>query len=229
MTIAKPINENYAVTVVRVYGTDKLDGLDNLRAFRALGMQALVPKDYELGSLAILIPTEAQVSHEFAHANNLYRHSENNADPEQTGYLEDNRRVKAIRLRGHRSNALVLPLTALDYLGIDTSTLTEGATFDHIDGHEVVRKYVIREPITRADRIAKKHERAWRRVDEKMLPEHIDTDNWWRNEHAVPADARLIVSQKVHGTSIRIGHVPVLRRLNWLERLLLKIGVAELA
>ena len=67
--------------------------------------------------------------------------------------------------------------------------------------------------------------RKFRRVDEKFLPEHFDTENYWRNAHAIPADAPVVVTQKLHGTSIRLGRTIVKRQLTWLERLAQKLGV----
>jgi hypothetical protein len=64
-----------------------------------LGLQALVSKDYKEGDLYVIFPAEVQLSHEFCSNNNLYRHSELNANPEAKGYIEDNRRVKAVKLR----------------------------------------------------------------------------------------------------------------------------------
>lgn len=31
------------------------------------------------------------------------------------------------------------------------------------------------------------------------MPEHIDSENWWKNEHKIPDDADIVVTQKLHG------------------------------
>jgi len=56
-------------------------------------------------------------------------------------------------------------------------------------------------------------------VDDKFLPQHIDTLNYWRNRHLIPEDAFVTVTQKLHGTSIRLANTIVRRKLTRLERL----------
>jgi len=220
MTTLDMKNEaNYAPQVVRVHSLVELPGLDNLRAFPVGGYQALVSKDTLPGTLMVVFPAECQLSGVWAARLNLHRHSELNDDPSVAGYLEDSRRVKAIKLRGHNSNALAINASAF---GLDDSH--EGAIFDHIDGVEVSRKYLVKVPQTN-NAAKSQQEKAWKRVDTKFLPEHIDTENYWRNKHLIPQDAHVTVTQKVHGTSIRLANTIVQRRLTWLERLAVRLGV----
>lgn len=228
--------KNYAAEIIEVKGLVELPGLDNLVGLPWAGYTALVPRTTQVGDILVIFPAEAQLSHEFASANNLYRHSENNADPEAVGYLEDNRRVRAIKLRGHRSSALALSLGSIMTMPhpkgggwlmeqhvYDSDDLV-GTQFDTINGVEISRKY---ELSVKANSTAGKsqQEKMWRRVDDKFLPEHIETDNWMRNEFKVPEDAWITVSQKIHGTSWRGGQVIVKRHLTWLERLAKRFGV----
>ena len=217
MALTTEHDVNYAAEVVRVRTLVPLAGLDNLRAVPIGGYQALVSKDTAEGTLMVALVAGAQVSEQTARTLNLHRHEHLNADPTQSGYLEDNRRVKAIRLRGHASNAL---LVTAESLGVPEDT-PEGTTFTHINGNEVVRKYVVktREPNNAQTKWA------FRRVDAKYLPEHIDTLNYWRNKHLIPEDAFVTITQKVHGTSIRMANTIVKRKLTWLERLAQKFGV----
>lgn len=211
-------NENYAAEIATVRDLIVLDGLDNLRALPVGAFQALVSKDTPLGEKVVVIPAGAQVSEKFAHDLNLHRHTDRNADPSvETGYLEDNRRVRAIRLRGHRSDALVVSAAALGVDGPD------GTLFTHIDGEELVRKYIVRAPApTRTEKAIK---RAFKRVDDKFLPEHLDTANWFRNQDLIGPDTWAVATQKVHGTSIRLSNTIVRRRLRWWERLAKRLGV----
>jgi len=212
-------NPNYAARVLRVNSLVELPGLDNLRGVPVDGFMALVSKDTPVGSLVVAFVAESQLSDEFLSQHNLYRHSEKNADPTQKGYIEDNRRVRAVKFRGHMSSALVMPASEL---GIGDEH--EGALFDTIDGVQISQKYVVRTAgATNAH--AKAEAKAFKRVDKTMLPEHIDTENYWRNKHLIPDDAFVTVTQKIHGTSIRIGNTIVRRQLKWWERLLVKAGV----
>lgn len=214
-------NPNYVATVVRVEEGDlhALEGLDNLRGYTKFGMQALVSKDTTPG-LYLLFSTEVQLSVEYAKANNLYREATLNADQTKTGYLEQTRRVKAIKLRRHRSESLLMPLDSLAYMLSAKAivTLSEGDVFDSIDGHEVCRKYLVREPKANNGNQPKARVR---RVDHRVFPEHLDSENYFRNAHKVPLGAHVVVSQKLHGTSVRYGNVPALvDGQKWWEKLL---------
>lgn len=217
-------NVNYAATVVRVKHIVSLDNCDNVVGIPVLGYQAIVGKDTQIGDLLLVFPAESQLSDEYASVNNLYRHSEKNVDVEAKGYIEDNRRVRAMKFRGHRSDALAMPLSSLEaFIGADIYVLNEGDTFDTLDGFEICRKYVIK---TRGPSQAQSREKkVWKRVDIKFLPEHFDTENYFRNADQIPADAWITVTQKIHGTSIRMGHTIVKRKLTWVERLAQRLGV----
>lgn len=200
-------NPNYVATVVRVQPEDlfPLDGLDNLLGYSKFGMQALISKDTPPG-LYLLFSTEVKLAPAFMAANNLYRDSTLNADPTKTGYLETNGRVKAIKLRGHRSESLLIPVESLKYLvgRLGVASISEGDVFDSIDGNEVCRKNA-REP---KPQNGKQPKARVRRVDDKVFPEHLDSDNYFRNATKVPHEGHVTVSQKLHGTSVRYGMVP---------------------
>lgn len=225
MKIEKPANLNYAAQVVRIPALVELPGLDNLIGVPVLGGQALTQKgEKRVGDLAIAFTAETQLAGGYACHNSLYRSAGLNADPAEKGYLEDNARIKAIRLRKHVSNALLMPLESLSYTGVDLADLTEGVAFDKLGDHEICRKYET--PVKHVNNPAKsKVERAFKRVDTKVFPEHLSTDNYWRSRHLLRGGADVVVSQKLHGTSFRAGRVPVLREHKWHEKLLRRLGV----
>lgn len=215
-----PINPNYSATIIEVKEVHTLEGLDNLVSISAFGYQALVSKDTKPGDIGVLFTAESQLSEEFARMNNLHRHTDRNNNEKEAGYLEDSRRVKAIKLRGWRSDALFMPLDAFKYLKLKPEDFAVGDVFDKIDGHEIVKKYVLKEPGQFKGQSAR-----LRKVDEKTFPVHVDTEQYQRNEHKIPDDAQIIVTQKLHGTSFRAGRVPIERDLTWLERLAQRLGV----
>lgn len=224
MSIEVRGNENYAATIVKVRALEPLEGLDNLVALRALGFQALVPKSTQIGDLLVVFGAETQLAQEFASNHNLFRHSNLNADETQTGYLDDNARVKAIKMRGHRSDALALPLSSTYWEGgVPEGLATEGVVFDHINGHEICRKYVV--PGTKGPSQPQAKKAA--RVSSRVFPEHFDTASGWRNPHLIPQHAHVTVTQKLHGTSVRFGNVLVAaeNNLRWWERALIKVGL----
>lgn len=222
MKLYPPSNPNYAATIVQIKVLLPLKGLDNLVAAPLLGYQAIVSKDVQVGDWGVLFTAETQLSPAFASANNLHRHGNLNNDQSATGYLEDNRRVKAIRLRGHRSDALFLHLDSLSSFVDGPGQFSVGDTFDQLNGTEICRKYM--RPTTGRGAMQAKIEKVTR-VDKKFLPEHFDTASLFRNEELLTPGERVVITQKLHGTSIRIGHALVNRKLTWKERLAKRFGV----
>lgn len=221
--LSAPENENYSATIVRLENTFNLEGLDNLVGVTFFGLTALVSKDTPVGELGVLFPAECQLSMEMAKENNLHRHGVYNKDQGKSGYLEDNRRVRAIRLRGNQSNALFLGLDSLSWTGVKLKDLKEGDTFDTLNGKEICKKYFKRQ---KSSMMANKQAREEvQRVDKKFIPEHADSLNYWRNKKQIKSTDTVVVTQKLHGTSIRIGNTLVNRKMNLLEKALKKVGV----
>lgn len=223
MKIEEPENKNYAATVVEVISTSELDGSDNLVGVHFYGSQAIVSKDTKVGQVGILFLSETQLSEEYTKENNLYRHSELNRDREKSGYIEDNRRVKAMKFRGHNSSALFMPLESLEFTGINISELNIGDTFDKLNGHDICNKYVVLPK--GSPRVEKNKTVKFKRVDEKFLPEHYDSENYFKNAQVIKGNKQVIVTQKLHGTSIRIGNTIVKRNITLREKVAKSLGV----
>jgi hypothetical protein len=219
-----PQNGNYAAVVKRIRSIVKIPNRDRIVAVPLLGYQAIVGIDTQIDDLVVVFPPETQLSPEFLHANNLYRHEAQNKDPEVKGYFEDNGRVKAIKFAGNRSDCFIASLESLTYTGVDISQLKEDDTFDKLGDHEICKKFV--RP-TKAGSLGGggKPAAKFPRVDERQFPKHFETDNWWRNSWKIGPDEIVYVTQKVHGTSVRIGHIPVARQLTLRDRIARRLGV----
>lgn len=227
MKLQVPENENYAATIIKIKSLINLEGLDNLVGAPLLGYTALVKKETtKVDDLVVLFVAETQISEQFAHENNLFRHGNFNKDQSVAGYLEDNRRVKAIRLRGNPSNALVMPLDSLSWTGVKISELKEGDTFDTLNGKEICKKYVkqVKTSGLKNASVVEKNPR----VDKKFMPEHIESLNYWRNKKHIKGMDFVTVTQKLHGTSVRIGNTLVNRKLNFLEKILTSLSWVQI-
>lgn len=206
MKIEKPENSNYAATIVHLPNVRfSLQGLDKLEGANIFGFQVIVSKDTP-ASLGVFFPAEAQLSDEYCYNNNLYRHADKNIRPDEKGYLEDNRRIRAIKFKGNVSNGFFMPLSSLGYTGIDVSLLKEGDEFDTLNGHEICRKYMVPVKAGRQQQIV---DRGFVRADKKFMPEHIDTENFFKNYDKIDPSKEVIITQKIHGTSIRIANTMV--------------------
>lgn len=223
MKIDKPANQNYCATVVEIKNIISLENCENVVATNFFGFQAIVGKDHKVGDIGIVFPAETQLSDKFCYENNLYRHSDKNRYENVKGYIEDNRRVKAVKFRGHPSSCLFMPLDSLKFTGINPDMLSVGDEFDALNGEEICKKYTVASRIANKGAAAK--EEKFVRVESKHMPEHTDSTNYFKFGDYIDGDKTIIVTQKLHGTSIRIGHTIAKRKLNLFERVLGKFGV----
>ena len=224
---------NYSATVIEVPPLRKAANSDRLYIIDKLGMTAIVDESWHdrVGKLAILFPAEAQLSERYTQRNNLFRSSDKNLDETQSGYLEDNRRVRSLKLRGNISNGLVMPLSSLGIYfpeASDLSDFKEGDVFDTVNGEELCRKYTVPVKESRPTPGKSKVDKAFKRVDSTFLPEHFDTGQYLREEHTIPNDAELIITQKLHGTSVRLANTVVKRQLTKRERFARKFLGAQI-
>lgn len=222
MKLKTPENINYAATIVEIKTLNPLENSDNLLSAPLLGMQAIVSKNTKIGSIGVVFVAETQLSDEFVSRNNLYRHKENNEDKSKAGFIEDNRRVRAIKLRGNRSDALFLPLSSLSYTKVNLSELKVGDTFEELNGYEICKKYEVKRKVSQLDKNKKK---VFSRVDDRLFPRHYDTSQYYRVLDNYKPYTEIIITQKLHGTLGRYANIPVKRTLSWTEKILNKLGV----
>ena len=216
MKIDKPINANYCGTIVYLPATRFiLKDLDNLEGASIFGYQVIVSKTTP-NELGVFFSAETQLSDQYCYENNLYRHGDKNKIPDEKGYLEDNRRVRAIKFKGNTSNGFFMPLASLKYTGIDLSILKEGDEFDILNGYEICRKYEVARKVGRVQTIA---DRGFVRADKKFMPEHLDTENFFKNQDKIDDETTVYITQKLHGTSIRIANTLVNHKPSIIERI----------
>lgn len=226
MKINPPQNESYSATVVTIGTVRPIEGADRIAQTTILGFNVIISADTVPGTRGIFFTPETQLSYEFAYENNLHSHGNFNKDEGARGYLGDNRRLRSIRLRGAQSFGLFMGFSSLSYIkGLKTDELTDGTVFDTLGDHEICNKYVVKRK-ERVNRVEKNKDK-FIRIDKKFLPEHYDSDQWYRHSDEVADETPVIVTQKLHGTSVRIGHTYVARHTSMVERILLALRIAE--
>jgi len=215
---------NYCATVVEIKNIVPLEWCDNVVSVPFFWYSAIVSKDVKIWDIWIVFTAEVQLSEKYCEFNNLYRDAALNADVNLKWYMEPKRRVKAIKFRWHKSSALFMPLSSISYVWkIDFKVWD---SFNEIDGIEICKKYEI--PVRQS--WTKNHLRwktkVFERIDNKHFPEHIDSSQYLRNSHLYKDNDYINVSQKIHGTSVRLWLVKVKRPLKWYEKLLSKLWVS---
>ena len=163
------------------------------------------------GEIGLYLPSDGQVSVEFAKENNLLRlYDENGHSIPGGGYLEpDKRNIKAISLRGVKSDGIFLPIACLAYTGANLDDINVGDTINVVNGHDICQKYVP------AGRKSGNGNRAGNRTRKKKAPiaplfvEHADTEQLAYNLDAFRPGDEIEITLKMHGTSQRTAYVPV--------------------
>lgn len=192
---------------------------DRLQLGVCHGHQVVVGPETTDGAIGVFFPTDGQLSHEFCVENELYNESalrtlfpESDLTGFQFGFFDLSRRVRAQRFRGERSDGLWLPIQTLAYTGYDVSRLMVGDTLTHLNGREFCRKY--HNPATLRAMAARTPtpERA------VVFPKHADTEQFRYGLASIPVGATLYLTEKLHGTSHRYGHVLEQWRAPWLLR-----------
>ncbi len=213
---------SYKAVVIKLTNVRPHPNADRVQLATCLGNQVVVGLDSLEGHLGVYFPSDGQLSSEFCKANNLYRDSDLNANHEKTGMFDTNRRVRAQKFRGEISDGFWVPLQHFGFIQV-TGLDVEGFEFDEWQGVPICSKYI--NPATL--KIARENQGKKTRTAKTsiMFKEHFDTAHFGKHLHEFDFDQTLIVTEKLHGTSGRIGHVQVERDLTWLEKLAKRFGV----
>lgn len=209
---------SYEAVVCRIV-TRPHPNADRLKLAEAAGYSCIVGHGHTDGELGVVFPEGGQLSHEFCAANRLYR--------SLGGYLDETRRVTALKLRGQESNALWLPIDCIgEWLGFlhqqvgrgertGVPVLSEGDRITEVKGHKLCQKYLTPATI-RAMRSRVPAQRRTARAGQ-ALDKHYDTPQLRTAQ--IPRGLAY-VTEKLHGTSGRTGHVLVEQELGRFAKLL---------
>jgi hypothetical protein len=196
--------------VVRVEKLRPHPNADRLQIATFFGNDTCVALDVEFGEVGIYFPSDLQLSLEYCDANHLCRKDANGMP--DSGYLErEKRHIKAINLRGEKSDGIYMPLTSLSFTGINAFEFNIGDTITVVNGIEICKKYI---PRGRKVNTENCH---WCKTKKKSAPiaplfsEHADTEQLAYNLSAFKPGDEIEITLKMHGTSQRTAYLPVLK------------------
>ena len=226
MKFEKPKNDNYCANIVEIKSVHPLEKCDNIQGTVIFGNQVIIGKDVKPGDIGAYFPPETQLSHKFLSVNNLFRHKELNADQEKVGYLEDNGRIKAMKLRGHQSSGMFIPLGAFKFLNIPLNVFEAGLSFDKVGAVDICNKYILQTKDAKLPG-SKKQRKAVRESKsiEGQFRFHQDTDNLGKNSHKISSNDIVSLTYKLHGTSVIISKILCKKKLNWFYKTLRYCGI----
>ena len=197
----------YCGYVTKLKNVRKHPNADRLVLADVFDSTVVVGANSQDGDIVIYFPCDGQLSAEYCEYNNLLRKKDENGN-NIGGFLDpDKRNVKAIKLRGERSDGLVMPLSSLDYINKDLKDmLVVGDQITVLDGKEICRKYIPRGRRT-VNRAQTKKEK--RKVNEfPLFEEHRDTEQLDYNIAAFKPGDLVTLTLKMHGTSGRTAYLP---------------------
>lgn len=203
--------------VCKLKNITPIEGADNIVQANMFGETIITQKSNQEGMLGLLFDCESFLEEGYAKENNMFRHNTLNKDPNEVGYLEDNARIRPIKLRGVKCSALFMPIETLDYIG--KGYPAEGTQINEWQGHKICAKYV--RPTKHIQGAAKTAKKVQQVLN---FAEHIDTDQLLRNLHKIQIGDKIIITSKLHGTSCRAGLLPCLD-LSWKGKLLKWLGL----
>lgn len=212
----------YTGFITTLKNVHKHSNADRLQIGECFGNSVIVSLDYVEGQLGVYFPVDGQLSEEFCKVNDLVRRKDENGNP-CGGYLDpEKRNIKALKLRGEKSDGLFLPLTCLaDFCKI--SELKDGDVISVLNGKEICKKY-----IPKHNGVSHSYGGAGKKRKVNFAPtfyEHIDTPQLAYNLNAFKTGDVVELTLKMHGTSGRTGYLHLVKtKRTWLDKLLRRHG-----
>ena len=229
MKIKKPENPNYSAIVVEIKTIIPLENCTNVQGAIIMGNQVVVSKDVKVGDIGLYFPLECQLSKEYLTNNNLYDKPELNIDNTKKGYFNEKGRVRCQRFRGHKSEGLFMPKESLNFCLKVGDILNIGDCFDELNEIPICSKYIVKtnrtpgQPGSKKSKSTKKYES---KLVENQFRFHVDTSMLYRNVHRIEPNSLISCTYKMHGTSHISSYILCKKKLNWFEKLLIKLGVS---
>ena len=224
--------------VVKVDTLRNHDNADKLQIATFFGNDTIVDLNVAIGDIGVYFPSDLQLSEEYCEVNNLVRRKDATGR-EVGGYLDpDKRNIKAIKLRGEKSDGIFMPIHSLNYCFVDpdkeisivagqaADKLIVGDTITVVNGHEICKKYI---PKTQVRKGTYSDGNKTRKVHVDVAPlfsEHVDTEQLAYNLSAFKSGDQIEITLKMHGTSQRTAYLPVLKghRRTFFDRLFRRQG-----
>lgn len=188
---------------------------DKMLLADCFGNTVCVGLDSNEEDFVIYFPVDGQLSLDFCLHNNLLR-----VMPDGTkgpGYMDlDKRNIKAISLRGQKSDGLVCSMDSLSYIpGYRKEDFMKmGEPITTVLGQEVCKKYIPNRRNHSASVAGGAGARAKRRAKRTVAPlffEHKDTEQLAYNLGEFKPGDEIEITLKIHGTSSRTAYVPILK------------------
>jgi hypothetical protein len=191
----------YNAYITKLKDIRKHSNADRLNVGVCFGNSVIVGLDMNENDLILYFPTDGRLSMDFAVENNLLRKKDaegNNIG----GYLDDNRHISTLKLRGEISDGLVMKLESLSKF-TDISKLKEGDTITTLNGKLICEKYIPTIKNIPSSTSSKVKIKKANTISYPLFAEHVDTSQLAYNKHQFKVGDTCYITLKMHGTSQR--------------------------
>lgn len=192
----------YCAYITELKELRKHSNADRLQLCTVFGNTVIVDLSYYEGQKVVFFPVDGQLGEEFAKENNLLR-IKNEDGTYSGGYLDSEKRnIKAMKLRGEKSEGLVLPVESLSKW-TDINKLSLGEQVTVLNGTVICQKYI--PSSNKRSHAGLKQNLKKKELKEKFpyFKEHIDTEQLVYNLNAFKPGDTCYITLKMHGTSHR--------------------------
>lgn len=234
ITLSKNHNPNYVATLISLPAPRKHSNADKLQCVSINGCNVITGLNAREGDLYVYFPVESVINYSFLSYTDSFKDKTKNTNQEKVGFFEDSGRVKALRLRGEKSEGYIVPWNNVaDWINesfhLPVNPPAPGTDFDTINGELFCWKYIVpvrtqSQGTSVSGKKNKKH-----KVESRIIPEqfhfHVDTENLRKHITRLNQPYPIIVTRKLHGTSAVFSNVLVKRKLSLIERVLKWFGV----
>lgn len=208
--------------VVKVENLRKHNNANKLQIATFFGSDTIVDMSVKVGDIGVYFPVDLQLSEEYCAQNNLVRKKDENGN-NVGGFLDpEKRNIKAIKLRGEKSDGLYMPLSSFTYCyqkelddaanpEVPVVNLSVGDQVTVVNGHDICKKYIPKKQNRQGGYSTGNHTRKTKVPYSPLFAEHADTEQLAYNHGAFRAGDEVEITLKMHGTSQRTGYLPVLQ------------------
>lgn len=200
----------YEAYIVKINNLRKHENADRLQIAEIFNNNVIVGLDVKLGDIGIYFPVDGKLGERYAKENNLVRKKDAQGN-EIGGYLDpEKRNIKAMKLRGERSEGLYMPLESLSEFA-NITKLKVGDRITTLNGTLICEKYI---PKTNRKRnyTNKNVKKKKKIVQYPLFKEHVDTEQLDYNLDQFRKGDTCYITLKMHGTSQRTGYLPKERK-----------------
>lgn len=227
---------SYTVYVGRIEHVRKHPKADRLQIGIVLGNLIITDSTAKEGDLGLFFPPDGQISHEFLRDHDLYERKDESGQ-KAGGYFGSNGKVRGIILRDVRTDGFWMKLDKLKPRWF-TDEIVEGKEFSDellskyscLAGKPLARKFFSQKSAAQVDK-SKTKPKTKKAPKEKLIGMelHYDTPRFQEQieqfKKTYNHPCRVIITEKVHGTSQRTGIAKVYRPpRTWWERLKNRFG-----